>query len=289
MPGGAAQMRAGRRALRSSPRLFRHATLSDGSDYLWWPRLFEFLISADGRRILYRCLDPRRREAFHTYLLGHALSFALIKSGAEPIHGTAVDVGPGAIVFLGDTGYGKSTLAAAFVAAGDRILTDDLLVLSSNGAGFKGYPGPPRIKLMENLAQRALPGVPAAGPMNRRGSKLIIPLGRRHAVDRKARILAFYDLLPPEKARNKQDSMSIQPLSTREAFMALTRNTFNPRVATPERLRQLFALTTAVAASVPVKRLSYPRTLEILPTVRKRVLDDVRQTQRSMGKGGRER
>ena len=269
-------MRAGRRALCLGPRRFRHATLPDGSEYVWWPRFFEFLITADGQRILYRRLDPRRNEAFQTYLLGHALSFALIKLGAEPIHGTAVDVGAGAVVFLGDSGYGKSTLAAAFVAAGDRILTDDLLVLIANGTGFKAYPGPPRIKLMKKDAGRAMPGIQAAGPMNRRGGKLIIPLGERHAVNKKTRILAFYDLPSPDEGR-KVESISIERLSSREAFMALTRNTFNPRVASPERLRQFFSLATDVAKKIPVKRLLFPRSLEVLPRVRKRVLEDVRR------------
>jgi hypothetical protein len=274
LPGVLAQMRAGRRALRSGPRFFRHAALGDGSDYLWWPRLFEFLVSRDGRRILYRCLDARRREAFLTYLLGQALSFALIKLGAEPIHATAVDVGRGAIVFLGDSGYGKSTLATSFLRAGHRILTDDLLLFCDDGPGVKAYPGPSRIKLMEDRAWELLPGIGPAGPMNRRGGKLIIPLAAAHGAGKKTRILAFYDLLPPGEAK-RLHGISIQRLSSRDAFFALTRNTFNPRVATPSRLRQLFATATRIASKVPVKRLAFPRRLDVLPLVREAILRDV--------------
>src|SRR5882672_7667534 len=49
-------------------------------------------VSADGRAIAACPLRRGSREAFHTYLLGQALSFALIKQGFDPLHATTVAI-----------------------------------------------------------------------------------------------------------------------------------------------------------------------------------------------------
>ena len=58
---------------------FRQAHLGDGSSYLRWRGLFEFLITPEGHRILARRLEEGSWEAFATYLLGQVLSFALLQ------------------------------------------------------------------------------------------------------------------------------------------------------------------------------------------------------------------
>ncbi len=62
---------------------FQHARLSDGSVYLEWSGLFEFLVSADGRQIACRELNGASPESFQTYLVGQVLSFALLKQGGR--------------------------------------------------------------------------------------------------------------------------------------------------------------------------------------------------------------
>src|SRR5712691_6556991 len=88
----------------------RGVLLADGQTYVRRSDRFEFLISADGRAIAARALGHSPREAFHTYLLGQALSFALIKQGFDPLHATTIAIDGAAVAFLGDSGYGKSSL-----------------------------------------------------------------------------------------------------------------------------------------------------------------------------------
>ena len=103
--------------LRPTPTAwYRHAHLRDGSTYLRWDGLAEFLVSADGFRITFGWIGPASQEAFQVYLLGQALSFALVKRGHEPLHATSVVVDGRAVVFLGRSGFGKSSLAACFLA-----------------------------------------------------------------------------------------------------------------------------------------------------------------------------
>ena len=95
---------------------FHRIALPDGSDYLRWTGLFEFLVSPDGRRIAYCALKHASQETLQTYLVSQALSFALLKQGIEPLHATVVMIGEQAIAFLGDCGYGKSSLGAGEVS-----------------------------------------------------------------------------------------------------------------------------------------------------------------------------
>src|SRR5204863_102769 len=103
-----------------------------------------------------RRFDGASAESFQVYLLGQALSFALVKQGLEPLHATVVVVDGQGVAFLGDNGYGKSSLAACFLEGGYRLLTDDLLLLKASGGDVLAYPGPPRIKLFPEVARRFL-------------------------------------------------------------------------------------------------------------------------------------
>lgn len=245
---------------------FAYRRLPDGAEYLRWRGLFEFLVSADGRRIARRALAEVPDEVLQTYLLGQALSFALLKQGIEPLHATVVGIGDGAVGFLGDCGRGKSTTAAAFLAAGHRLLTDDLLVLSSRGVDVLAHAGPPRIKLFPEPA-RVLLGKRARGvAMNRATPKLVIPL--ESDGPRALPLRALYVLAAGR-------AVTIRRFSSRRAFVELLRNSFNIVVADPARLARQFERAAFLAAAVPIKQLSFPRTLAALSAVRAAVEADL--------------
>lgn len=256
---------------------FSHARLPDNSDYLRWAGLFEFLIAPDGGRIACRALDGATPEAFSSYLLSQVLSFALLRRGIEPLHATTVTVDGDAIAFLGDCGYGKSTLGAAFLQAGQRLLTDDQLVLEGKGDQVLAYPGPPRIKLFPETA-RTLLGEGAGGvPMNHLTPKLVIPLDRRRWCTDPTPLGAIYVIRPPAPG-SRSERVTIRPLSARAAFVELLRNTFNPVVMEPERLRRQFHLAARLARAVPVKSLSFPRSLACIPAVRAAIGSDLERS-----------
>jgi hypothetical protein len=252
----------------------RGVPLGDSQTYLQWSERFEFLVSADGRAIAARRLRHGSNETFHTYLLGQALSFALIKQGLDPLHATTVAIDGAAIAFLGDSGYGKSSLGAAFVQAGHQLLTDDLLVLSERDAGFAAHPGPPRIKLFPKIARQVLGRAARGTPIGPMTPKLVIRLDD-HQASRSARPLtAIYVLTPPASDGRVRTRVTIRRLSRRQACLALLRNTFNTAVTDPGRLSRQFAFAASVAAAVPVKLIAYPRTLRLLPAVRDAILAD---------------
>jgi hypothetical protein len=251
--------------------------LGDGRTYIRWPDRVEALISADGSAIVAREIDRESRDAFYTYLLGHALSFALISHGIDPIHATVIAVGGRAVALFGDCGYGKSSLAAAFLRTGHRLLTDDLLVLSPGRNGFTAQPGPPRIKLFPDAAQDVLGGGVTSAARLATTAKLFIRLNASQTVASAVPLHAAYTLTPPWRSR-VQNRVALCRLSQRQACVELLANTFNASVVDPSRLARQFAFAARVGATVVVKRLTYPRTFDWLPRVRDAILADIERT-----------
>jgi hypothetical protein len=89
-------------AVQDSESWYRFGHLPDRSSYVRWEGVGEFLVSASGERITARQFEQASPESFQVYLLGQALSFALVKCGFEPLHATAVVVNREAVAFLGE-------------------------------------------------------------------------------------------------------------------------------------------------------------------------------------------
>lgn len=103
------------------------------------------------------------------FLLGSALGILCLQRQRPLLHASAVELDGQVFAFAGPSGVGKSTLAAALVARGGRLLADDLTLpdLILSGGGVTAPPtvpvGIPRFKLwrdsltaLELTAQRRL-------------------------------------------------------------------------------------------------------------------------------------
>ncbi|QTH23631.1 serine kinase [Rhizorhabdus wittichii] len=100
----------------------------DGGHYLAWPGVAAFRFHGPAR------IDVEPYPGVSTALLafpllGPVFGLMLHMRGALVLHASAVAVGGRSAVFVGDKLAGKSTTAGAFVEAGHRLLTDDLLAI----------------------------------------------------------------------------------------------------------------------------------------------------------------
>ena len=89
------------------------------------------------------------------YLLGSAFGALLHQRGMLPLHANAIEIDGKAVAFMGESGAGKSTIAAWFHDQGYRILADDVCVLSACDSGRPSVaPGLPRLRLWREAMGR---------------------------------------------------------------------------------------------------------------------------------------
>ena len=104
--------------------------------------------------------------------------------------------------------------------------------------------------------------------------KLYVPLNPCAALS-PVPLRALYALSEPTPARRRAAGrIAIERLSAGAACLELIRNTFNTIVLDRDRLARQFAFASRLAGVVPVRRLSYPRSLRKLPAVCEAVLAD---------------
>lgn len=258
-PGGAGWRSASR-------EWFSYRRLPDGSASARWRGLSEFTISANGASIRWRRLAHVTDDTFRGFLLPQVLSFSLIARGREPLHGSAVAVDGEVVAFLGDCGQGKSSLTAAFLQAGFPLVTDDLLVLSRRGRGYRVEPGIPSLKLVPRLARRLLQ-VRAAPRVAPGATKLLIPVPPSRRAGRSLPLHTLYILSRGRAPR-------IAPVTPAAAFVEIVRDTFNTVQMDSARLASQFRFARQLATTARVRLLEYPRRLDRIAQVRDLVLSD---------------
>lgn len=255
-------------------RSAQYAKLPDGSRYRRWADLLEFLISPDARVVRARAMPKANPHAFQTYLLVDALLFAMIRMGREPLHATAVDTPQGVIAFAGESGLGKSTLGALFVRAGYRLVTDDMLVLVPEGDGFVAHPGPPRVKLYRDTADRIFDAGYYRMPMNPTTDKLNIPLAPSQVVQGPVRFHELYLLKPTDDPTAQCDPL-IRRIRPSDAVPQIVAVTGGYCTDERERLARQFRFVTRLVQSAVVKTLSYRRDPATMAQLRQAVIDDI--------------
>ena len=242
----------------------------DGAARVSWKDHFEFHVSADGARVRWRRLVGIPNEVLFTYLLNQVLSHCLALRGVEPLHATSVVVNGQAIAIMGDSGYGKSTLAAALIRKGCPLLTDDVLVLELLGNGVQAYPSLARLKLRPDSADAAF-GKRRSLPMNTFTDKMILPLGAAEHVAKAVPLRAIFVI--PSSAGSVV--ISIRRARGHRSLLPIIKNSFDTSFLDRRRLEQQFEFACRLAKSVPISVLSFPRRLDMLPTVVDALLKDV--------------
>lgn len=107
-----------------------------------------------GQRITVSSPLPDDAPDLPSCLLGPVLGVVLHQRGLAPLHAACLEINGQAVAFAGPSGKGKSTLAAALLAQGHRLLNDDITVLSvAEGGRFMAIPGYPQQRLWRDALE----------------------------------------------------------------------------------------------------------------------------------------
>lgn len=222
---------------------------SDGSCRLAIPGVASYL-ARGGRDITVQPEMDENAPDIRLFLLGTVFAFACHQRGLVPLNAGCVEIDGAAIAFSGAPGVGKSTLAAAFLRRGLRLLADDLTVIDvSAEAGPTVLPSFPRVKLWRD-SQEALGWASAAGECVRSEiDKLQFPIGSGFS-PAPLRLSALYHLARSREPR----ALEVSTLRGIDAAQALLGAVYRHQRAF--QMGYAKALTSAVFRMAPVPNLS---------------------------------
>lgn len=190
-------------------------------------------------------------------LFGVPATLIAMDQGDVCLHASGVEIDGRAVLFAGPSRHGKTTLAAAFAAAGHRLLTEDM-TRCTPGAVVAAYPGPAVVRMRPDVAGD------------------VRPAGTSDVVEERERLFMLLD----GPRRGTGDPVPV-------AAILLLREDPAParleRTATPAAIRDLWSLAftlpsdeshaavfgrvAAVASHVPVLDLHREVSMEALPSV----------------------
>lgn len=240
-----------------------------GDGYLLrFPGLADFSVSSDGRSVSAWPVPGVSSQTVEHLYLNQALPLALSRRFELVLHASAVEIEDSVVAFLGFSGRGKSTLAASFATSGHRFLTDDGLQLQAAAGGYRALPGHPSIRLWDDSRQALIPETAQAAPPVDYTPKARLLAGDEAAFCNLPRALRGVYFLGEGIA----DSVTIDPVSGRDAMIELVRHSFLLDVEEKTILTHHFSRLTELVARPMFFRLDYPRDYEKLPAVREAVL-----------------
>lgn len=194
--------------------------------------------------------------AVRLFLLGSAFGALLHQRGATPIHGSAVDIGPGAVIFSGPQGHGKSTLAGAFAQRGFPLLSDDVCALTLDGEGVLLQPAWPRLNLLPDALERL--DFPSQGSIQPFTDKHLVPIS--HFSDQPTPLLALYELHPAPV-----DEVQLIELQGYDRLTSLMGNTYRVQFAQQMgHAERHFAALQQIARNIRVVRVQRPESAYLL-------------------------
>jgi len=243
------------RPLLSTPKAFTYEDTPVQSIVFRIPKVAIFEITLTNEIKIFP--EPNAQiDAIVLFLLGSAFGVILHRQEAVVLHGSAVKIDEGAIIFLGPSGIGKSTLATAFAQNGFSLLTDDVAFVKFEMENACVIPSYPQTKLWrESLDALSIPSKELKS-LYSRINKFSVRMDR--AFEAKPQMLHAIFILETH-LESLSKLIHFDRIFGAEIYSALHKNTYRveflSQIGSP---RRHFQYCARLAQKVPVYRLSRP-------------------------------
>jgi hypothetical protein len=199
----------------------------------------EYLIAPRGEAIGRPDWQCDSRQMDREILLGPVIVLALALKNVWSLHASAAMYNENIIAFLGESGMGKSTLAAYLSKrTGWQLVADDILPVKDEN-GLRVLPRFPQLKL---------------------------PMDAQPGVDLPEHLpLKYLCVLEHAKLESMPDMKKMTPAQTVQAFLS---HIAGARMFNAELLAKHLCFSAQAAAQVTAFKLTYPRRREALPGIK---------------------
>jgi hypothetical protein len=206
-------------------------------------------------------VSPRRRTvwieragphpgAMWGAVMGISLPHLLSAAGSMVLRASCAAKDDRAVAFLGPRRAGKSSITAALLTEGWRVMADDALLVRASGGSVHAQPSFPAMRLWAPLAvsMASTLGLERA-PIHPAADKEWVFLNEQQWSDRAEVQLACLCVL---------DDGRLAQLRGTDPMRAILAATYDPEPRSPERRRRWFRSASQLASSLPVLRMSVP-------------------------------
>ena len=242
-----------------------------GDDYfLRFPEWADFQISQNGVQIQCFAVRGVTDESIRHLLIDQVIPRVIAHQGRIVLHASAIEVKGGVITFLGESGWGKSTLATSFYEQGYPLLTDDCLLIKSEAGKIVGIPSYAGSRLWPDSMEAVVHDKSSVHPVVHYSTKkrIIFPDSIKNKVIQLP-IKAIFVLASPDESEDSKE-ITVEHLTGAVMIMELVKHSFHLDVTDRDKILTQFENLGQVTKIVePVYRLSYPRDHALLDDVRK--------------------
>jgi len=190
-----------------------------------------------------------------SYVLGPVLGVLLRLRGVTCLHASGVSIEDRAAVFVGQTGTGKSTTAAAFARQGYGVISDDIVALVERDGVFQVMPAYPHLCLWPESVEILYDSPEALPRLLPNGDKRRMSLGVEGTKfeNRCLPLGAIYVL----GERRPDPAPYLEVTRPQSALLALVADTYANKILDREMRAREFAVLGRLVTTIPIRRV-YP-------------------------------
>ena len=231
---------------------------TSGRDYwLRVPELADFLVQLNPCRIQVAPSASGLDDATLEHLLvDQILPRLMSHQGELLVHASLLEISGRHALFLGPSGFGKSTLAGLMQRHGHRVLSDDCVQLVWQGDRPAAIATYPSLRLNKDSLEAVCPGNGDTTPMASYSEKRRVPLAPDPDAAAPRSIAAMYLLGDPE---SEGDGIQFTPLRPAQSCLALIRHSFRLDLGDREANAGQLARCGDIARRVSAFQLDYRR------------------------------
>lgn len=202
------------------------------------------------------------------FLADQVVPRILAHEGKFVIHAGSTRIGDRAVILMGATGRGKSTLSASFDQSGGSLIGDDALVVSWQDDVPHVSAVYPSLRLLPDSIDALFHEAPPSTAVASFTQKQRIDLPVKADSAQPVQIAAIFVLAEP----TSDSAIKLRRLSAGKACIACITNSFALDPTDLDRARAKLERASALAFQVPVFELSYPRDYAKLTDVHAAIL-----------------
>lgn len=225
---------------------------------LRFPELCDFVLDTHRRHVQIIPHEALDENTLEHLLVDQVLPRLLAHEGQLLLHACAVDIEGRTVLFLGKSGWGKSTLAALLHHAGYALYSDDCVLLQLHNSSWQAIATYPSLRLYEDSIENIFAHISVLSPVSEYSDKQRVALSIK-PLRTAPPLHAMYFLSDPETASADIQITQMQPANT---CIEIIERSFRLDLGNREQSRQLMTSAAVLTQSVPAYRLSYPHNFQ---------------------------